>query len=94
MKRAVAFALAFATLGLTACGAPSSSVSDNPYDDYLRISEEVGGMGAEISKDDAAVQATLNCQPNAKDDLYGGVPLSEFPTDLALVRAYCPDKEW
>lgn len=94
MNKVIPLAFIAATLGLVACGGSSSSVSESPYDEYLRISDELGGMGDEISKDDAATRAALNCMPNAKDDLYGGISLSEFPTDLALVRAYCPDKEW
>ena len=79
---------------LAACGSSGGGVSDDPYSDYLRLSDELGGLGAEISAEDAAIRAMLNCDDGAKDAIYNGMSLSAFPTDLALVRAYCPDKEW
>ena len=72
----------------------SSSVSmaedDSPYPKYLELVEELAGDV--ISRDDAAIRASLLCSGSAKDML-GGVPISEFPTDLALIRAYCPEME-
>jgi len=72
----------------------SSSVSmaddDSPYPKYLELVEELAGDV--ISRDDAAIRASLLCSGSAKEML-GGVPISEFPTDLALIRAYCPEME-
>ena len=75
---------------------PSTSASStttetsNPYVTYQRLANELGGDI--IARGDAAIRASLLCSGAAKSML-GGVPITEFPTDLALIRAYCPTKE-
>lgn len=68
----------------------SAATEASPYDAYLTLVDEFGGDV--IERDDAATRAALLCSGAAKDTL-GGVPLTEFPTDLALVRSYCPEVE-
>ena len=63
----------------------------DPYGDYLVLAEELGGM-VDISAEDAGIRARLLCDGSA-DDMFDVVPLRDSPTDLALVRAYCPERE-
>ena len=69
---------------------PLTTPAADRYGRYLELTAQLGGKV--IGREDAATRAALNCSGAAKS-MYGGVPLSQFPTDLALVRAYCPDKE-
>jgi hypothetical protein len=91
MKRAL-LAVHVATFMITSCGGSSNSVAEgeSPYPNYLEIVKDLGGDV--IPKEDAAIRASLLCSGSAKEML-GGVPISEFPTDLALIRAYCPKME-
>ena len=91
IKRAL-LAVAVATFTITSCGGSSKSVSggESPYPKYLEIVKDLGGDV--IPREDAAIRASLLCSGSAKEML-GGVPISEFPTDLALIRAYCPKME-
>jgi hypothetical protein len=82
----------------TACGdsdsgsrTPSAPTpSEDEYNSYLT---EAGNLGGDvINKEDAAIRAMLLCTGDPAEML-GGVSIDNFPTDLALVRAYCPDKE-
>ncbi len=79
----------------TTSASPTSIVSETTvpvdrYSKYLELTEQLGGDV--IAKEDAVIRASLNCSGPVKD-MMGGIPITEFPTDLALVRAYCPDKE-
>ncbi len=91
MKKAL-LAVAVATFTITSCGRSSNSFAEgeSPYPNYLEIVKDLGGDV--FPKDDAAIRASLLCSGSAKEML-GGVPISEFPTDLALIRAYCPKME-
>ena len=62
----------------------------DPYTEYERITDELGGDL--IDREDAAVRSGLLCSGNG-GPIFDHAPLTDFPTDLALVRAYCPDKE-
>lgn len=70
--------------------APATTVPIDRYSKYLELTEQLGGDV--IAKEDAVIRASLDCSGAAKD-MMGGISITEFPTDLALVRAYCPDKE-
>lgn len=63
------------------------------YDRYVRLARELGGDVADIA--DATALASVFCSdPAGSSETYlGGQPLSTYPSDLALVRAFCPDKE-
>jgi hypothetical protein len=80
----------------TTSGAPSTtqavttSTQRDDYAKYLELTAQLGGKV--IPKDDAPIRAALLCNGSAKSML-GGVSITNFPTDLALIRAYCPDKE-
>jgi len=63
----------------------------SPYDRYVTLAGELGGDV--IEQPDAATRAALLCQAGGAESFLGGVPITEFPTDLALVRAYCPERE-
>jgi hypothetical protein len=80
----------------TTSGAPSTTqavTTTTQRDDYARYLELTAQLGGKvIGKDDAATRALLLCNGSAKSML-GGVSITNFPTDLALIRAYCPDKE-
>lgn len=78
------------TAPTTTSEAPASATDpdESPYDEYARIVEGMGGLL--IGREDAAIRASLLCS-GAADDMLGGVPITEFPTDHALVIAYCPD---
>lgn len=68
----------------------ASSEATSLYENFVTLSRALGGL--EIAADDAAVRAALLCS-GAAEDMFGGLPLEGFPTDLALVRTYCPDVE-
>lgn len=83
----------------TSTSAPATSTPQQPsttaaavddYETYKKLSTELGGDV--IEKSDAATRAQLLCSGSAKSML-GGMKIDNFPTDLALIRAYCPDKE-
>jgi hypothetical protein len=73
----------------TTQAAPTTTQRDD-YAKYLELTAHLGGET--IGKDDAATRALLLCNGSAKSML-GGVSITNFPTDIALIRAYCPDKE-
>ena len=95
-------ALMFASCGGGSSSAPTTSgtptttraetttTQRDDYAKYLDLTAQLGGKT--IGKDDAATRALLLCNGSAKSML-GGVSITNFPTDLALIRAYCPDKE-
>lgn len=81
-------------------GAPTTSprstdVTTTTVDPYAAYSAAATAAGQRIiGQADAATRAALLCgQVEQVKSMFGGVPLSQFPTDLALVRAYCPAKE-
>lgn len=83
-------------LALSACsggasdgGGEGKSTMD-PYTEYERLTKEVGGDL--IDRESAAIRAGLLCSGQG-GPIFDQAPLADFPTDLALVRAYCPDKE-
>ena len=92
MIRRALLAVSVTMITITSCGGSGNSVTEgeSPYPNYLEIVKDLGGDV--IPKDDAAIRASLLCSGSAKEML-GGVPISEFPTDLALIRAYCPKME-
>ena len=69
---------------------PETTVPIDRYSKYLELTAQLGGDV--IAKEDAVIRASLDCS-GAANSMMGGIPITEFPTDLALVRAYCPDKE-
>ena len=69
---------------------PATGPAPSDYDKYVSLAGALGGKV--ISKQDAATRAALNCSGAAKSML-GGVSIDNFPTDLALIRAYCPNME-
>lgn len=69
---------------------PETTVPIDRYSKYLELTAQLGGDV--IAKEDAVIRASLDCSGAAKS-MMGGIPITEFPTDLALVRAYCPEKE-
>jgi hypothetical protein len=96
-------ALLFAGCGGSSADSPTSdpvatpttavTTTQTPLDDYAKFLELTAQLGGEtIEKDDAAIRAALLCNGSAASML-GGVSIQNFPTDLALIRAYCPDKE-
>lgn len=71
---------------------PETTPAGSPYDTYVSLAATIEGAEV-IERSDAAIRASLLCGSDDMSKMLGGVPLTEFPTDLALVRAYCPDKE-
>lgn len=63
------------------------------YDTYVGLAREYGGDVA--SREDATALASVFCgdPAGARAEFLGGEPLGTYPSDLAIVRAYCPDKE-
>ncbi len=63
------------------------------YREYVRLTEELGGEVA--SETDATALASVFCtDPAGSGQTYlDGQPLGSYPSDLALVRAYCPEAE-
>jgi hypothetical protein len=63
------------------------------YDTYVGLAREYGGDVA--SREDATALASVFCSDpaGARAEFLGGEPLGSYPSDLAIVRAYCPDKE-
>jgi hypothetical protein len=63
------------------------------YDTYVGLAREYGGDVA--SREDATALASVFCSDpaGARAEFLGGEPLGTYPSDLAIVRAYCPDKE-
>ena len=79
------------TTGASTTTQPATTTTQrDDYAKYLELTAQLGGKV--IPKDDAAIRAALLCNGSAKSML-GGVSITNFPTDLALIRAYCPDKE-
>lgn len=66
----------------------TAPVAGSPYEEFLRVVEQMGGLV--ISRNDAGIRAGLLCSGQA-DGMMGGVPITEFPTDHALVLTYCPE---
>ena len=96
-------------VGLAACSSTTSStpsttsklpattttVAASPselYAKFQQLNTQLGGDAWTGSMTDAATRANLDCTGAAKS-MMGGMSLKNFPTDLALVRTYCPDKE-
>lgn len=77
----------------TTAAEPTTTTAASPYDTYVALAGQLGGEV--IARADAATRAALLCSDpaSASQAYFGGIPLSEFPTDLALVRAYCPGAE-
>jgi hypothetical protein len=78
---------------LSGCG--GSSTPTGPADDYpayARLAKVLGGKV--ISRKDAAARAAISCGQNG-EALWerSRLSLRDSPTDLALVRAYCPRRE-
>ncbi len=75
--------------------APPATFTPDPdrYREYVRLTEELGGEVA--SETDATALASVFCtDPAGSGQTYlDGQPLGSYPSDLALVRAYCPEAE-
>lgn len=74
----------------TTTAAPTTTVP--PYEQFLALAKQ---LNADVvpNRQDAAIRAGLVCKDVAtyKDTI--GADLDAFPTDLALIRAYCPEVE-
>ena len=62
------------------------------YSSFIALNNKLNGDAWSGTRSDAATRAMLLCNGSAKQSL-GGVSLQNFPTDLALVRTYCPKVE-
>ena len=75
--------------------APSTTTTESGtalYTAFQALNTKLGGSAWTGSASDAATRAALDCNGAAKS-MMGGMALSAFPTDLALIRTYCPSKE-
>jgi len=63
------------------------------YQRYLSINSELGGAVATLTEATALAALFCNDPAGSKATYLNGQPLSAYPSDLALVRAYCPDME-
>ena len=72
----------------TSTSAPSSA---NLYSRFIALNNQLKGDPWHGSQSDAITRAGLDCSGAAKS-LFNGLPLTSYPTDLALVKVYCPSK--
>lgn len=61
------------------------------YQAFLALNTKLGGDAWTGSQSDAVTRAALDCSGTAKAML-GGMPISNYPTDVALIQTYCPSK--
>ena len=78
---------------LGGCGMSSTPTGPaDHYPTYTKLAEALGGKV--ISRSDATARAGINCGQNGPAIWKRStLSLRDSPTDLALVRAYCPDRE-
>jgi hypothetical protein len=79
-----------------ATGPPSTAPfrpDPDRYDTYVGLARQYGGEVA--TREDATGLASVLCSDpaGARAEFLDGQPLGTYPSDLAIVRAYCPDKE-
>jgi hypothetical protein len=83
--------MALFTMGGCAGSGTPTGPADR-YPTYERLANELGGKV--LSRKDASARAGINCGQNGPAIWQRStLSLRDSPTDLALVRAYCPQRE-
>lgn len=82
-----------ALMVLGGCGGSSTPTGPaDHYPTYRSLAHKLGGKV--LSRSDAAARAAISCGQNGPTIWKrSSLSLRESPTDLALVRAYCPERE-
>jgi hypothetical protein len=90
---ALAVAVVAAIVLTGGCGGASTPTGPaDQYPTYTKLARQLGGKV--LSRADAAARAGINCGQNGPTIWKrSSLSLRNSPTDLALVRAYCPDRE-